>query len=123
MNSTHARIIGEGVPVVAEQPAARRALRQKAVRLHVAMLHVDVAVPETERCDDAVTVERVGIAHLRRKLLIGADPEEGAVQRLRNLALDLEIEERSFEPERLVDRHEGGRLGKGLGHAVAPNRA
>src|SRR5690606_16763944 len=54
-----------------------------------------------------VAVERIRVAAHWRKLLVGADAEERAVQLARQLALDLEIEELALEAERLVDRHEG----------------
>src|SRR5690606_8957163 len=106
LNAFDARVVRERIAVVAEEPAPRFALREEAMRADVAMLHVDVAVREAERRDDAVAVERVSVAAHGRKLLIGADAEEGALELARHLALDLEIEQLPFETERLVDRHE-----------------
>jgi uncharacterized protein (TIGR00251 family) len=57
-----------------------------------------------------------------RKLLIGTDTIESAVQFGWNLTVDFQIEEFPFEPERLIDRHEGRSLGKGSGHFASPAR-
>src|SRR5690606_20742387 len=101
---------------VAEKPSPRRALGREAMRADVTMLHVDVAVLEPERRDDAVAVERIRVATQRRKLLIGADAEKRAVELARHLALYLQIEQLALEAERLVDRHESRAFGERRRH-------
>ncbi len=94
------RIIGERIAVVAEQPPARGTLGQESLGANVAMLHVHVPVLETEGRDDAVAVERIGVTHLGRELLVRPDPEERAVQLWRDRALHFQVVERPLEPER-----------------------
>ncbi len=116
-DALHARVVGKRIAVFAKQAAPRRALGHEAVRAHILVLHVDVAVLDPERRHHAVAVERVGVAEHRRKLLIGADAIERAVERRGNFAFDLQIEQLALEAERLVDRQECRRFRKRLGHS------
>ncbi len=80
LHAPDAWIVGIRVAVVAEKATSGRALRFEAMGAHVPVLHVDVAVLEPERRDDAIAIERIGVAHPGRKLLVRAYPIEGPVQ-------------------------------------------